>query len=305
MIYWEDMIKKLYLCWPGSWQKATWLHLRFPFSFFLLPVFLFAWSIFGPKESWFEASLAFFILHFLLYPASNGYNSFFDKDEGSIGGLKSPPKVSEDLHFAAWTLDIIALILSIFLGKVFFLGVLIYGIVSKLYSHPAIRLKKYPFVGWFIAGIFQGGFTFWMVAGIWTTPAWAFWDNPDLLWGILLATAIFFGPYPMTQIYQHEEDSKRGDRTISLVLGIRGTFLFTMIFFGLAMSGLAYFFWQRSGPSSLMVLALCMSPVLIFFFYWMWQTWQDENKANFENTMRLNLISSACMALFFIWVGFF
>ena len=34
----------------------------------------------------------------------------------------------------------------------------------------------------------------------------------------------FWRAYPMTQIFQHEED-KRGDETLSLKLGIKGTFL--------------------------------------------------------------------------------
>lgn len=30
----------------------------------------------------------------------------------------------------------------------------------------------------------------------------------------LLSSALLLGSYPMTQIYQHEEDTKRGDKTI-------------------------------------------------------------------------------------------
>ena len=37
-----------------------------------------------------NAALIFVILHILVYPASNGYNSYMDRDEGSIGGLKNP-----------------------------------------------------------------------------------------------------------------------------------------------------------------------------------------------------------------------
>ena len=77
-------------------KKSTLLHLRIPFSFFLLPVFLFAAAIVDVFD-WGNFWMLFFILHFLVYPASNGYNSYFDKDEESIGGLKNPPKVSKEL----------------------------------------------------------------------------------------------------------------------------------------------------------------------------------------------------------------
>ena len=87
---------------------SSWLHLRIHFSIFLLPIFLFSLSISpnfnGPRIFW-----VFFIIHFLLYPASNAYNSYFDKDEKSIGGLENPPPVRKGLYFLALTLDLIAI----------------------------------------------------------------------------------------------------------------------------------------------------------------------------------------------------
>ena len=85
-------------------KRATWLHLRIPFSFFLLPVFLFAISILKNPDL-FSVFLVGVILHLLLYPASNGYNSYFDKDENSIGGLKNPPKVHKELYWVSLILD--------------------------------------------------------------------------------------------------------------------------------------------------------------------------------------------------------
>ena len=100
-------------------MKNVLIHLRLPFSFLLLPVFLFALSQSPnpdvPKSWW-----VFFILHFLLFPASNAYNSYFDKDEGSIGLLEIPPPVSKSLFYTAWALDILGLILGyLFVDKWF------------------------------------------------------------------------------------------------------------------------------------------------------------------------------------------
>src|SRR5688572_32252836 len=92
-------------------SRSSWLHLRIPFSFFLLPIFLFSLSVSpnfnGPRIGW-----VFFILHFLLYPASNGYNSYFDKDEKSIGGLKNPPPVHTGLYYTALIFDLVAVVLG-------------------------------------------------------------------------------------------------------------------------------------------------------------------------------------------------
>jgi 1,4-dihydroxy-2-naphthoate octaprenyltransferase len=77
---------------------STFLHLRFFFSVFLLPVFFFALSQ-VPEINWNNAILTFIIWHLLVYPASNGYNSFFDKDEGSIALIEKPPPVDKSLYY--------------------------------------------------------------------------------------------------------------------------------------------------------------------------------------------------------------
>jgi 4-hydroxybenzoate polyprenyltransferase len=284
-------------------KKSTLLHLRIPFSFFLLPVFCFAWSI--SEASWQTSLLIFFVLHFLLYPASNGYNSYFDKDEGSIGGLKQPPKVSRELYVASLLLDLAALGLGMLIGWEFTLMLLIYGLISKAYSHPSIRLKKYPFTSWFVAGFFQGCFTFGMVWwGLNKPDAVSALLNIEVLFPALLSSLLLWAAYPMTQVYQHEEDARRGDQTLSLKLGIRGTFYFTAVFFLLAAVTYSiyfsqYFHWSRS----LLFLAFLL-PVIFYFLFWFMKVYKDDQAADFEHTMKLNMFSALCMNIFFIMLYF-
>src|SRR5688572_19464666 len=125
-------------------SRSTWLHLRIPFSYFLLPAYLFALSI-SPNLGERNLLWSFLIIHLLLYPASNGYNSYFDKDEKSIGGLKNPPPVTKELYYVSLLLDVAAVVLAmILINKEFAIMVLVYGLISKAYSHPSVRLKKYP-----------------------------------------------------------------------------------------------------------------------------------------------------------------
>ncbi|MDX5481218.1 MAG: prenyltransferase, partial [Hymenobacteraceae bacterium] len=70
--------------------------MRIPFSLYLMPVYWFALSTVSGFALW-RAVAVFLVLHLLVYPASNGYNSYHDRDEGSIGGLKQPPKVTHEL----------------------------------------------------------------------------------------------------------------------------------------------------------------------------------------------------------------
>lgn len=284
-------------------SRSTLLHLRVPFSFFLLPIFLFALGVTLP-ENWLRVLLVFLILHVLLYPASNGYNSYFDKDEGSIGGLEKPPKVSRELYYVALLMDGLAIALGWLISWQFALMLLIYGLVSKAYSHPAIRLKKYAIGSWLIAGFFQGFFTFIMayigMHGLLLTEA----LRPEVLIPAALSTLMLWGSYPMTQIYQHEEDIRRGDFTLSYRLGILGTFHFTALVFSLSGVGFFMYYYAYFGLTAALLYLFFLVPVLLYFFQWYRRVRADEALADFRSTMRLNLISGLCLNLFFLLIIF-
>jgi 1,4-dihydroxy-2-naphthoate octaprenyltransferase len=283
-------------------SKSTLLHLRIPFSFFLLPVFLFALCI-SPNVSVNSLLWSFVIIHLLLYPASNGYNSYFDKDEKSIGGLKNPPPVKKDLYYTSILFDIAAIVLALlYVSKEFAVMLLIYGLASKAYSHPSVRLKKYPVIGWLTVVFFQGVFTFVMsYAGINKFPLENIVQDKVLFPG-LLSSLMLFATYPLTQVYQHEEDAKRGDRTMSLILGVKGTFLFAIIFFSIATVGFVYFFVKTFSAFYAVVFLITQSPVVAYFLLWFYAVWKDRSNADHKSTMRLNFLSSLCLNGFFIYL---
>ncbi len=282
-------------------SRSTWLHLRIPFSFFLMPVYLFALSI-SPNLIESRLLWSFVVIHLFLYPASNGYNSYFDKDEKSIGGLKSPPPVKNGLYYMSLLLDALAIILGLIkISFLFAAMLLIYGLVSKAYSHPGIRLKKYAIGGWITTGLFQGFFTFLMCyIGINNYEI----ENlllPKVLIPAALTSVMLWGNYPMTQIYQHEEDTKHGDNTLSRMLGIRGTFWFVQTVLGAAALGFVLYFNSFYSIRFGYAFLLALTPVVLFFMYWFYRVWKDEAKANFSNTMWLNFISATCLNAFFIY----
>jgi 1,4-dihydroxy-2-naphthoate octaprenyltransferase len=282
-------------------MRSALLHLRIPFSYFLLPVFLFSVAI-SPNLNDSRLLWVFVILHLFLYPASNGYNSYFDKDEKSIGGLKNPPPVTKSLYFIAIMFDVIAIVLGYLkISLLFAVMLLIYGLVSKAYSHPAIRLKKYPYAGWLVTGFFQGFFTFLMCyVGINKFTL----DNcmlPQVLIPAALTSLMLWGNYPMTQIYQHEEDAKRGDITLSIRLGIKGTFLFTALLFTVATIGFIFYFVNFYSIKYSFQFLIALTPVLLFFGLWFVKVARNKNHANYGHTMVLNLISATCLSAFFIW----
>src|SRR6476620_8089984 len=120
----------------NSIVKYVFLHLRLPFSLLLLPVFLFAIAT-VPHFNIRNSIVVFIVLHLFTYPASNAYNSFFDKDEGSIALIKNPPKVNYALYITSVSLEWIGVLLAIFVSWQFMVGVIIYNFLSKAYSHPS------------------------------------------------------------------------------------------------------------------------------------------------------------------------
>jgi 4-hydroxybenzoate polyprenyltransferase len=280
---------------------SIFLHLRIPFSFFLMPVYLFALAI-SPNFGESRLIWSFIIVHLLLYPASNAYNSYFDKDEMSIGGLKNPPPVNKGLYYTSLAFDLLAIVLGYLkINALFAIMLLIYGVVSKAYSHPSIRLKKYPIAGWLTIGIFQGFFTFLMcyvgINGFELSNL----SQVKVLIPALLTSIMLWGNYPMTQVYQHEEDTKHGDRTISLMLGIRGTFIFVQALFAVATICFLIYFHQFHSMRMGYAFLVAMAPVVTFFMYWFYLVWKDASQANFSFTMWLNFISSCCLNGFFIY----
>lgn len=277
---------------------STLLHLRFFFSVFLLPVYFFALSQ-VPEINWNSAILTFIIWHLLVYPASNGYNSFFDKDEGSIALIEKPPPVDKSLYYFSLTFDLMALILTLYVGWVLFFAVLIYGAFSKMYSHPSIRLKKYPFISFFIVFLFQGAFVYWStyvsVSGMNTMYGW----NLNFIIAGLICSCLIGATYPLTQVYQHEEDSKRGDKTLSLILGIRGSFYFSAVLF--LLSGILLFaYWYRLDLMNNFWLFLIISgPVFILFISWFVEVYKNPDNANFKRMSRMTLLSGLLMLIYF------
>jgi 1,4-dihydroxy-2-naphthoate octaprenyltransferase len=278
-------------------QRSTIQLLRFHFSFFLMPVYWFGLSqVVNPNAG--RAMLIFFIIHILIYPSSNGFNSYMDRDEGSIGGLKSPLPPTRQLLYASLVMDILAILLGLFVSTYFVLATSLYILASRAYSARSIRLKKYPITGFLTVVICQGALIFFMVYHG-SHPLLSL-RVPSL--GMISASLLIGGFYPLTQIYQHEADAKDGVRTISALLGIRGTFKFCGMMYGIAFLVLAYFLIISLEIKEFLVLTTCMLPILVYFMVWAVRVWRNPSYADFRHTMRMNLIASGFTSLGFILV---
>jgi 4-hydroxybenzoate polyprenyltransferase len=90
--------------------------------------------------------------------------------------------------------------------------------MSVLYSVPPVRLKAVAGADWIINMLGFGTLTpyaGWAATGLPLEP------GPGL--ALAAFCPLFAALYPLTQIYQLEEDTRRGDRTLATALGVRGS----------------------------------------------------------------------------------
>jgi 1,4-dihydroxy-2-naphthoate octaprenyltransferase len=259
-----------------------------------LPVYLFALSL-TPTINWIDALFVFVILHFLVYPASNGYNSYMDRDTTPIGGVEKPMQPTKQLFIITIVMDVIAVALSLFISIYFAIGVLAYILASRAYSYRGIRLKKYPVLGYLIVIFFQGWVTFFLAYHGCSADKTL--HVPAA--GMLTAACLIGGYYPLTQIYQHKEDKNDGVITISYLLGKKGTFAFCGFVFGMATLSMFLLYKPTGNLQPFWLFVICMLPMVWFFLNWMRQVWRDESKADFRNSFLMNILAAACTTICF------
>ena len=136
-------------------------------------------------------------------------NSAFDHDENDIAYLRAPPPPPR--HLAAFGVGLMAAGLALAtvagLSTWYLAAYALCFLLSILYSMPPFRLKAVPGADWLI--------NMWGFGAITPFAMWMVTDQPlDLPRGLALFAfcPLFAALYPLTQLYQLEDDARRGDR---------------------------------------------------------------------------------------------
>ena len=172
----------------------------------------------GSGERFLPALGALLIWVILLNGGTLAINSVFDRDEGDIGYLNAPPPLPR--HLLAFSVALLAggQLLAFALPPAFRVAYAICFLLSVLYSVPPFRFKAVAGVDWVI--------NMWGFGTLTPFAAWAATGRPlDAGHALVLLgfCPLFAGLYPLTQLYQMEEDRRRGDRTLALLLGLRAS----------------------------------------------------------------------------------
>ena len=172
----------------------------------------------GSGERLLPALGALLIWVILLNGGTLAINSVFDRVEGDIGYLNAPPPLPP--HLLAFSVALLAggQLLAFALPPAFRLAYAICFVLSVLYSVPPFRFKAVAGVDWVI--------NMWGFGTLTPFAGWAATGRPlDAGHALVLLgfCPLFAGLYPLTQLYQMEEDRRRGDRTLALLLGLRAS----------------------------------------------------------------------------------
>jgi 4-hydroxybenzoate polyprenyltransferase len=212
--------------------------------------------------------LGWLVFVVLLNGGTLAINSAFDNDEGDIGYLRQPPKPPKYLLQVSALMLASSLLLGFLLPLVFAWSNAACVVMAILYSAPPIRLKARA--GWDMA-INCLGF------GLLTPMAgWGLTGKPLATAFVLVALgfAFLFGAlYPLTQIYQIEEDRGRGDRTLVIKLGESASLWMALL---LALAAHAFFISGLLGARrNPLPLALSLAAWLLVLIPWLarWRRW--------------------------------
>jgi 4-hydroxybenzoate polyprenyltransferase len=167
-------------------------------------------------ERWGPALLGLGLWVVCLNGGTLALNSAFDRDEGDIAYLRNPPPPPRRLAAFALLLMASGQVAALALPPAYQVAYAACFALSVMYSVPPIRLKAVAGADWLINMVGFGTltpFAGWAATGRPLEPAAAI---------VLLAFCpLFAALYPLTQLYQLEEDARRGDRTLALILGVR------------------------------------------------------------------------------------
>ncbi len=272
---------------------AAWKHLRVLFQLTLSPLFLWGYMLAAGRFHW-RFAAGFIAFHLFLYTGITAFNSAYDRDEGPVGGMLAPPPVPDGLLSLSLVLQclgaLIAAAVSMALLKVY----LVVALLGVLYSHPAVRWKASPWLS--AATVFFGQGACGAAAG-WITArgGWGGSDGATGWVAALSAALTTLGLYPLTQVYQIEEDRNRGDRTLAVALGPAGALRFGFaVLVAAGLSAVGALAWRGDRPGAGLVgAAYCWILAEVARFASEFRAGKHSDVSAFRTAMRLNVITSA------------
>jgi 1,4-dihydroxy-2-naphthoate octaprenyltransferase len=274
------------------------VHLRLAFQLLLAPVFLWGWLVAGGGLSW-SIALAFVALHVFLYGGATAFHSYYDRDVGPVGGLERPPPVEPALLPVALSMKVIGWLLAALVNPWFLALYSGFALLSLAYSHPRVRLKARTWGSLLSVGFGQGVLAF-LAAWAATRGSLGAVVSVDGVLGALAATLLILAVYPLTQLFQVDEDRARGDRTIVVAWGHRASFNLALACLVLGGAAMLIVLGRRFGALDVALVATGLAIEGIAIAWWATRFKPSETLANYRRVMRLNTLSAAGLSAYLL-----
>src|SRR6056297_864771 len=271
------------------------MHLRLHYQFFILSggylLGGYLSDIMISQQFW----LQFLNVHVLLFGGATAYNSWWDKDEGAIGGLKDPPKMEKWMHPVSLLFMFSGWVWSVFIGLEY---AVVYGVSLLffwLYSTPHARWKGKPLLSLVAIGVSTGFNS--VLLGLWASGG-AF--STAILLSAVGASMILLSLYPVSQIFQIDEDRSRGDETFTACYGLESTKRFFVIsyLFGLLLLSFGLFLAEGVIGAVLFILGS-----FSFFIIRRMINPMEGRIAEYKNVMKTKFFASLSFVLFLMAAG--
>lgn len=274
------------------------VHLRLQFQLILSGIFLWGYLLAGGVPDR-RALVAFLILHVLLYGGTTAYNSFYDQDTGPVTGLRHPPRAGPWCRSGGLLFMFTGAVLSVGVGVPF---AALYAVIMGLsigYSHPRVRWKNGPVSSLAVVAFGQGVLGFLAGAVVAAPAGWPAWNAPLVLGGAA-ATLLTTGLYPLTQVFQVEEDLARGDRTFAARFGPRAVFRTALGCFALALAAALPAARTVFAPFEVALLVVALTALCGVIAVWERVYDPARRIANHDRVFALGLTTSGCFVLLIV-----
>ena len=289
-------------CWPVPPYRpesvSLLVHLRLHFQLLLAPVFLWGWLLAGGGLTT-GVALAFLALHVFLYGGATAFNSYYDRDRGPVGGLEHPPPVIAALLPFSLAVKFVGWLLSLLVGFAFCAVYSLFALLSVAYSHPRLRLKAHPIGSLVVVGLGQGVLAFlgaWVATRSEIASAWSLYG----VVGAVAATLLILGLYPLTQLYQVDEDRERLDRTLAVAWGPGRCFAFSLACTAVGGGLMLALVGARFGVLDVLLVGAGLLGQLAAIAWWARRYEPAEVLGNYRLVMRLNTLSAAALSAYLL-----
>jgi 1,4-dihydroxy-2-naphthoate octaprenyltransferase len=264
----------------------------------LAPVYLWGWLVAGGGLSP-GVALGFIAFHLFLYSGATAFNSYYDRDVGPVGGLAHPPRVPPELLAFSLAVQAVGWVMAALVNWPFFMAYSVFLVLSVAYSHPAVRFKAHTLTSLVVVGFGQGALAF---AAAWAATRGEIGSmlSLDGLLGATAAVFLILALYPLTQLYQIDEDAARGDRTIAVAFGAATAFTVSLVCTSIGGAAIVAVVARKFGLVDAIVVALGLAAQMVVLLVWRTRFNPDQVLRNYRRVMRLNVVNAAALGAYLL-----